>query len=110
MCHTPSSSPDDEPTEEFSPEEQLEAARRYMEHYIPDIQDYAKAEWMARGLPKPMKLITGEDVDEVVNRITSGEFTPTEAQAEIIEHIYNTMVHRETDGPDPLVQEPKGKP
>ena len=36
--------------------------------------------------------------------------TPTEEQAKIIIGNYTSMVHRETDGPDPLVQESKGKP
>ena len=46
-----------------------------------------------------------------------GKITPTEVQAEIIKDIevraagvYDRMVHRKTDGSDPLVQEPKSKP
>lgn len=55
------------------------------ERYIPDVADYAKAEWMARGLPKPVE-------------------TPW---SHADQPIYDKMISRETDGSDPLVQEPK---
>ena len=56
-----------------------------------------------------------------VQQHLAGEISLTEAQAKIIEYViknykpksrgnYTSMVRRETDGPDPLVQEPKGKP
>ena len=116
------------------------------ERYIPNAYDYAKAEWMARDLPKPepfhgeepfyceygcMPMDHGVGIDTLQERIFMSEiktptptpevvehqlgiynlgFSPTEAQAKVIEHVYNTMVHRETGGSDPLVQEPKGKP
>lgn len=86
------------------------------ERYIPDVQDYAKAEWMARDLPKrepefdcefgcmPMDHGIGLDLKAehaMVIQYHSTNFTGP---------IYDKMVHRETDGSDPLVQEPKGKP
>lgn len=45
--------------------------------------------------------------DNLQERILSGETSLSEAQDEIIEHVYDQMVQRETNGPDPLVQEPK---
>lgn len=174
------------------------------ERYIPSIQDYAKAEWMARDLPKrepefdceygcmpmdhgigiedelqpddeptqdftilrlgqssdhdaascpfghidgicagdtllgkpqglwqilppqPMPEPHGLDSDEqreAVQQYIESKygFSLTDAQAEIIKHVmknyetkargnYTSMVHRETDGSDPLIQEPKDKP
>jgi hypothetical protein len=37
-------------------------------------------------------------------------FNLTNAQAKITEHVYDKMIRRNPDGPNPLVQEPKGKP
>ena len=69
---------------EVTPEEQLEAAQHYMkEMYSAKMRE----------------------------RMITGEITPVEAQAEVIENItsgiYDKMISRETDGSDPLVQEPK---
>lgn len=87
--------------------------------YIPSIQDYAKAEYMARDLSNPIP--DDEPTEDFAVRDNIAWFKPTETQAKIIEYVienyepkargnYISMVHRETDGPDPLVQEPKDKP
>jgi hypothetical protein len=89
MCHTPSSDPDDEPTEDFEV--------RYIgdgEHgFIGIIQTKFRA-------PEERDIPVEEQQAAAYRYI----------QARYAGGIYDKMVHRETDGPDPLVQEPKGKP
>lgn len=102
MCHTPSSS-DDEPTEDFDIRHIVTKDGAFMEL----IQTKFKAP-EERDIPVEEQQTAAYRY--MLARYTDGEFTPTEAQAKVIEHIYNKMVSRETDGPDPLVQEPKGKP
>lgn len=92
------------------------------ERYIPNAYDYAKAEWMAEGLSKPAIMLircpTCDSPDPRAHPAVSGggevtNICPDPYHLPVgrdITGIYNTMVSRNPDGSDPLVQEPKGKP
>ncbi len=102
--------PDKPSSDDERPEDFWREAREPTEHYIPNVYDYAKAEWMARDLPKPeitdqIGLTFKEPDEEAKSDIHFGT-----GIHQAIEKHYTDMVQRETDGPDPLVQEPKGKP
>jgi hypothetical protein len=121
MSHTPSSSPDDEPTQDFeveyipsreggfigifkprfnlqhhstaltTEEQQLASYRYMMERYGMT----SPTEWQARIL---RDILERHDADpEAFRRERSQGKAPG---------VYNQMIHRQVDGSDPLVQEP----
>lgn len=88
---------------ELTPEEQREAAQRYIEARYGDSMKLLHHSTM----PQPEEPPPYADIQK---KILSGEISLTEAQQQIIKGVYDKMVGRNPDGSDPLVQEPKGKP
>jgi len=76
---------------ELSPEEQQEAAFRYMQAKYGKLEDQAAM----------YENINIDNVEQEASKIIG-----TEIHSQIEKH-YTDMVHRNPDGPDPLVQEPK---
>lgn len=127
MCHTQSSG-DDNDLAPMLTDEEREQSRREAEQAMIKFDMQHPDDCYYAGQPHPRRTCHGDIITEEggVIQLIQTKFRAPEERDIIVEEqqiaayrymqklygggVYDKMVRRETDGPDPLVQEPKGKP